>query len=60
MFQCKGNVDVCPSTKDAWEARANIVNCGYDDKIQYHCLPDSLGRKWEKCVGKTLISEGDY
>lgn len=58
MFQCKGNVDVCPSTKDAWEARANIVNCGYG--IEYHCLSDSLGRKWEKCVERTLISEGDF
>ena len=60
MVPCKGNVDVCPVTKEDWETRAEIANCGYDDKIIYHCLSDNLGRKWEKCMEKTLISEDEF
>lgn len=56
MCPCKGDVDVCPVTKESWEARANRFNCGFEEV--YHCLADSEGHKWENCVQKTLISEG--
>lgn len=52
------NLDVCPITKETWEKRAEekSVDCG--GQSVYHCLADNEGRKWERCVEKSLIKEG--
>lgn len=54
----QGNVDVCPVTKETWEARAEAKKADCGGQSVYHCLADSEGRKWEKCVEKALIKEG--
>eukprot|EP00105_Crassostrea_gigas_P004985 XP_011418407.1 PREDICTED: uncharacterized protein LOC105321698 [Crassostrea gigas] len=53
----EGNVEYCPIIKDMWEARAIEVDCG--GLNSYHCLTDNEGRKWERCVEKSLIKEGN-
>lgn len=59
IIKPNGNVNSCPVTKKTWEerAQANKAYCGGESL--YHCLPDYEGNKWEKCVPKTLISEGE-
>nr|XP_022338667.1 uncharacterized protein LOC111134133 isoform X1 [Crassostrea virginica] len=59
MVQLGGGVDVCPVTKEAWEARAEERKAECGGLSVYHCLPDSKGRKWEKCVEKTLVDKGN-
>ena len=61
MYICKpiGSVDTCPVTKKAWEARAELLKDECDFESDYHCLPDNEGVKWEKCIQKTLILEGN-
>lgn len=56
----KGNVDVCPVTKETWEARAEAKKADCGGQSVYHCLSDIEGRKWEKCVQRTLVIEGRY
>lgn len=53
----EGNVKHCPIVKDTWEARAIEIDCG--GLNSYHCLTDNEGRKWERCVEKALIKEGN-
>uniref|UniRef100_K1PX79 Uncharacterized protein n=1 Tax=Magallana gigas TaxID=29159 RepID=K1PX79_MAGGI len=55
----KGNVDVCPVTKEAWDARAKTKSGDCGGQSVYHCLADSEGGKWERCVEKTLVIEGN-
>lgn len=61
MYICRpaGSVDTCPVTKKAWEARAELLKEECDFESDYHCLPDNEGVKWEKCIQKTLILEGN-
>lgn len=54
----KWNVDVCPVTKEAWDARAKTKSGDCGGQSVYHCLADSEGGKWERCVEKTLVIEG--
>lgn len=56
----EGNVNICPITKEEWEARAKEKQYAYDCGGQnvYHCLADNEGRKWERCVEKSLIKKG--
>lgn len=53
-----GNVDVCPVTKEAWEERAKAKSGDCGGQSVYHCLTDNEGRKWERCVEKSLMKEG--
>lgn len=53
----EGNVKYCPVNKEMWEAHAIEVDCG--GLNSYHCLSDNEGRKWERCVEKALIKEGN-
>lgn len=53
-----GNVDVCPITKEAWEERAKAISEECDGQSEYHCLADRNGRKWERCVEKSLVKGG--
>lgn len=53
----EGNVKHCPIVKDTWEARALEIDCG--GLNSYHCLTDNEGKKWERCVEKALINEGN-
>nr|XP_022344810.1 uncharacterized protein LOC111137587 isoform X2 [Crassostrea virginica] len=55
----EGNVDVCPVTKETWEARAEAKKADCGGQSVYHCLSDIKGRKWEKCVQRTLVIEGN-
>ena len=61
MYICRpaGSVDTCPVTKNAWETRAKLMKDECDFERVYHCLSDGKGRKWEKCIQKTLILEGN-
>lgn len=54
----KGKVDVCPVTKDAWEERAEAKSGECGGQNVYHCLADIEGRKWERCVEKSLVKKG--
>lgn len=54
----RGNVDVCPITKEAWEARAKAKRGDCGVQSVYHCLADNEGRKWERCVEEILIKGG--
>lgn len=54
----KGKVDVCPITKEAWEARATAKRGDCGGQSVYHCLPDRQGGKWERCVEISRIKEG--
>ncbi|XP_062614756.1 uncharacterized protein LOC134281862 [Saccostrea cucullata] len=54
----EGNIDVCPVTKETWEARAAIKQADCGGQSVYHCLSDSKGWKWERCVEKTKIIGG--
>lgn len=58
MVRPEGSVDVCPVNKEAWDARAEAKKTDCGGASVYHCLSDMKGWKWEKCVEKTLISEG--
>lgn len=53
----KGNVKFCPINKETWESRAIEHDCG--GLNSYHCLSDTENRKWEGCVEKALIKEGN-
>lgn len=59
MVRPEGSVDVCPVKKEAWDARAEAKKTDCGGASVYHCLSDIKGWKWEKCVEKTLISEGN-
>lgn len=54
----KGNVDVCPVTKEEWEERAVAKHGECGGQNVYHCLADIEGRKWERCVEKSLVKKG--
>lgn len=54
----KGNVDFCPVTMKTWMDRAEAKHGDCGGQSVYHCLVDNEGRKWEKCVEKSLIKEG--
>lgn len=54
----KGNVDVCSVTKEEWEERAVAKHGECGGQIVYHCLADSEGGKWERCVEKSLVKQG--
>ncbi|XP_065929955.1 uncharacterized protein [Magallana gigas] len=58
--KASGNVDACPVTKETWEARAEAKKADCGGQSVYHCLADSEGRKWERCVEKTRIKEDVY
>lgn len=47
-----------PVTKKAWDARAKTKSGDCGRQSVYHCLTDSEGGKWERCVEKTLVIEG--
>lgn len=49
---------MCPVTKEAWDARAKTKSGDCGGQSVYHCLADSEGGKWERCVEKTLVIEG--
>lgn len=53
----EGIVKVCPITEKMWKARAKNVNCA--GLNSYHCLSDNEDRKWERCIEKSLIKEGN-
>lgn len=53
-----GNVDVCPINKKTWEERAEAKSGDCGGQSVYHCLADSEGKKWERCVEKSLVKEG--
>nr|XP_022338666.1 uncharacterized protein LOC111134132 isoform X4 [Crassostrea virginica] len=61
MCTCKpeGKVNACPETKEAWEARAEAKRAGCHYEEVYHCLSDKDDNKWEKCLQKTLILQGN-
>ncbi|XP_078336199.1 uncharacterized protein LOC111138215 isoform X2 [Crassostrea virginica] len=54
-----GNTDSCPVTKEAWEKRAAERDSECGGESVYHCLSDNEGRKWERCVLRSLIKEGN-
>lgn len=54
----KGNVHLCPVTRKTWEERAKAKSGDCGGQSVYHCLSDSEGWKWERCVEKSLIKEG--
>lgn len=54
----KGNVDVCPVTKEEWEERAVAKHGECGGQNVYHCLTDIEGGKWERCVEKSLVKQG--
>lgn len=53
----EGVVKFCPITEKRWKARAKNVNCA--GLNSYHCLSDNEDRKWERCIEKALIKEGN-
>ncbi|XP_065934335.1 uncharacterized protein [Magallana gigas] len=53
----EGIVKVCPITEKMWKTRAKNVNCA--GLNSYHCLSDNEDRKWERCIEKALIKEGN-
>ncbi|XP_078336204.1 uncharacterized protein LOC111133377 isoform X3 [Crassostrea virginica] len=59
IIKSKGNVDACPVTKDSWISRAGLKKADCGGGTVYHCLTDSNNNKWEKCLEKTLILEGN-
>ncbi|XP_061196694.1 uncharacterized protein LOC133204970 [Saccostrea echinata] len=54
----EGNTDACPVTKETWEARAAMKKADCGGQSVYHCLSDSVGGKWERCVEKSKIIGG--
>ncbi|XP_062583495.1 uncharacterized protein LOC134245236 [Saccostrea cucullata] len=54
----EGNAEACPVTKETWEERAKIKQGDCGGQSVYHCLSDSKGWKWERCVEKTKIIKG--
>lgn len=53
-----GNVVFCPVTRETWEERAKAKSGDCGGQSVYHCLSDNEGRKWERCVEKSLVKEG--
>lgn len=53
----EGIVKVCFIIEKMWKICVKNVNCvGFNF---YYCLFDNEDRKWERCIEKVLIKEGN-